>query len=313
MNNELRWVGIDVSKAELEVAIHPGNDHWKFPYTEQGIERVVERIRAVGPKLIVMEATGGIEVPVVGALVAVALPVVVVNPRQVRDFARATGILAKTDAIDAFVLARFGEAVKPMVRPLPDEFEQELKALMSRRRQLIDMLTQEKNRLRRTTKRFKAEIEEHIRWLEGRLKELDEDLEDIIRSSAVWREKEEMLRSVPGVGAVVSRALVVDIPELGRLNRKQIAALVGVAPLNRDSGKFRGRRMVWGGRAHVRSALYMATLTAVRLNPQIKKFYWRLIEAGKKPKVALTACMRKLLTVLNAMVRNKTSWKLCTA
>lgn len=259
-----------------------------------------------------MEATGGIEVPVAGALAAAALPVAVVNPRQVRDFARAAGILAKTDTIDAFVLARFGEGVKPIPRPLPDGCEQELKALMSRRRQLIDMLTQEKNRLTRATERVRPQIQEHIQWLESQLKDLNKDLDEVVRSSPVWREKEELLRSVPGEGAVMTRTLLSELGELGRLNRRQIAALVGVAALNRDSGVMRRKRTVWGGGAQVRSVLYMATVSAIRSNPQIREFYIRLIEAGKKPKVALTACMRKLLIILNSMAKNKTHWRVCT-
>lgn len=280
------------------------------PAMRQVFAALVERLRGVRPALVVLEATGGLQIPAVAALAAAGLRTVVVNPRQVRQFAGATGRLAKTDAIDAQVLAQFGEAVRPEVRPLPDADSQELSALVNRRRQLIEMLTAEKNRLRLAAKKVRPNIEAHIRWLEGELLDLEGGLGDAIRSSPVWRERDNLLRSVPGVGPVLSSVLLAELPELGRLNRKEIAALAGVAPLNRDSGQFRGRRTVWGGRSHVRTALYMATLVASRYNPTIKSFYQRLLSVGKPKKVALTACMRKLLTILNAMMRHQAPWEI---
>lgn len=233
----------------------------------------------------------------------------VTNPRQVRDFAKATGQLAKTDVLDAQILARFAEAVRPALRPLPDEITLELRALIGRRRQITEMLTAEKNRLSRAPRRIQKRIEAHIRWLQSELERADEDLDQTIRQSPVWREQEDLLKSVPGIGPVVSRTVLAELPELGNLNRKQIAALVGVAPLNWDSGLLRGRRAVWGGRSHVRTALYMAALTASRRNPVIRDFYKRLRAAGKAPNVALVACMRKLLVILNAMIRHRVPWR----
>jgi transposase len=302
------YVGIDVAKDWLDVAQRPGGEVWRVSSDETGVVALVERLKGVRPTLVVLEATGGLQIPAVAALAAAGLRTVVVNPRQVRQFAGATGRLAKTDAIDAQVLAQFGEAVRPEVRPLPDAATRELSALVARRRQLIEMLTAERNRLRVATKKVRANIEAHIRWLEGELLDLEGGLSDVIRSSPVWRERDNLLRSVPGVGPVLSSVLLADLPELGRLNRKEIAALAGVAPLNRDSGQFRGRRTVWGGRSHVRTALYMATLVASRYNPAIKSFYQRLLSVGKPKKVALTACMRKLLTILNAMMRHQAPW-----
>jgi transposase len=258
--------------------------------------------------LIVLEATGGIERPVVRALVAAELPVTVANPRQVRDFAKATGQLAKTDALDAQILARFAEAVRPGLRPLPDDMTAALRALITRRRQLIDMLTAEKNRLSRAPRQVQTRIEAHIRWLQAELERADEDLDQTIGQSPIWREQDNLLKSVPGIGPVVTRTMLGELPELGSLNRKQIAALVGVAPLNWDSGLLRGRRVIWGGRAHVRTALYMAALAASRHNPVIRDFYKRLRATGKKPNVALVACMRKLLVILNAMLRHRVPW-----
>jgi len=304
------YVGIDVAKDWLDVAQRPGGEAWRVSSDEKGVAALVERLKGVRPTLVVLEATGGLQIPAVAALAAAGLRTVVVNPRQVRQFAGATGRLAKTDAIDAQVLAQFGEAVRPEVRPLPDAATQELSALVARRRQLIEMLTAEKNRLRLATKKVRPNIEAHIRWLEGELLNLEGGLGDVIRSSPVWRERDNLLRSVPGVGPVLSFVLLADLPELGKLSRKEVAALVGVAPLNRDSGLFRGRRQVWGGRSHVRTALYMAALVATRYNPVIKSFYQRLLSGGKPKKVALTACMRKLLTILNAMTRAQTSWQI---
>jgi transposase len=303
------YVGIDVAKDWLDVAQRPGGEAWRVASDETGVAALVERLKGVRPTLVVLEATGGLQIPAVAALAAAGLRTVVVNPRQVRQFAGATGRLAKTDAIDAQVLAQFGEAVRPEVRPLPDAATQELSALVARRRQLIEMLTAEKNRLRLAAEKVRPNIGAHIRWLEGELLDLEGGLGDVIRSSPVWRERDNLLRSVPGVGPVLSSVLLADLPELGKLSRKEVAALVGVAPLNRDSGLFRGRRQVWGGRSHVRTALYMATLVASRHNPAIKSFYQRLLSAGKAKKVALTACMRKLLTILNAMMRHQAPWQ----
>jgi len=273
-----------------------------------GIEILVERLRELQPALIVLEATGGVERAVTRALASAEFPVVVINPRQVRDFAKATGQLAKTDTIDAAVLAHFGEAVRPALRPLPDEVTWELRAVVTRRRQLTEMIVAETNRLSGASKAVRKRINAHLRWLETELKRADKDLDQSIRQSPIWRENEDLLRSVPGMGPVISRTLLAELPELGRLNRKQIAALVGVAPLNRDSGTLRGRRSIWGGRATVRAALYMGALVASRRNAVIQRFYRRLRNAGKAPKIALVACMRKLLTILNAMIKHKTHW-----
>ncbi|MBI2538899.1 MAG: IS110 family transposase [Deltaproteobacteria bacterium] len=309
MEDVLTFVGIDVSKARLDVASHPAGATQSVANDETGIKTLVEQLRAIKPASIVLEATGGIERSVVRALVAAELPVTVANPRQVRDFAKATGQLAKTDVLDAQILARFAEAVRPVLRPLPDEMTLELRALIVRRRQITEMLTAEKNRLSRAPRRVQKRIEAHIRWLEGELERYDEDLDQTIRQSPIWREQEDLLKSVPGIGSVISRTMLAELPELGNLNRKQIAALVGVAPLNWDSGLMRGRRVIWGGRAHVRTALYMGALTASRRNPVIRDFYKRLRAAGKKPNVALVACMRKLLVILNAILKHRVPWR----
>lgn len=301
------FVGIDVSKAQLDIALRP-DGQFVVPNDETGIAHVIERLRVLPVALIVLEATGGLELPLIGALVAAKLPVVVVNPRQVRDFAKATGKLAKTDPLDAQILAHFADVIRPAPRPLPDEQTHALAALLARRRQLIEMLTAEKNRLSSARHAVRKSVTAHIRWLEQQVAQIDRDLAHTIRESPVWREKDDLLRTVPGVGPGLARTLIVDLPELGTLGRKQIAALVGVAPLNRDSGTLRGKRTVWGGRAHVRAALYMAALVASRCNPVIRAFYQRLCAAGKAKKVALTACMRKLLTILNAMVKHRTPW-----
>jgi transposase len=308
MHKRETFVGIDVAKKELEVAVRPGTGTQTWPNTDEGVVRLVEYLKPLSPTLIVTEATGGLEMPCVGALAAEGLPVVVMNPRHIRHFARATGQLAKTDPIDARAIARFAEAVRPEVRELKTEETQELAALGLRRRQIIQMITSEKNRLTSASKWTQEDIKEHISWLEKRLDDVNKELGKSIRSSPVWREEDDLLRSVPGVGPVLSATLLSQLPELGSLNRRQIAALVGVAPLNRDSGQFRGKRSIWGGRAIIRSALYMATLVATRFNSTIAVFYHRLRTAGKEHKVALTACMRKLLTILNAMVRDRTHW-----
>lgn len=302
-------VGIDVSKARLDVACRPSGDRWAAANDPPGIARLVDRLRGLSPTLIVLEATGGLELPPTGTLAAAGLPVVVVNARQVRDFAKATGQLAKTDAIDAAVLAHFAEAVRPALRPLPDAATQALSALMMRRRQLIEMRTAEQNRLGSAPASVRSRIRAHLTWLTRELAHLDDDLTQTIRESPVWCEKDDLLQSTPAVGPVLARTLLAALPELGTLNRKQIAALVGVAPLNRDSGTLRGRRIVWGGRAHVRAALYMSALVATRYNPVIRAFYQRLCAAGKAKKVALTACMHKLLTILNTMLKHGTRWQ----
>jgi transposase len=310
MNPAQAYVGIDVAKERLDVAQRPTGEVWSVSNDPPAIGELVERLRRLQPTSVVLEATGGLETHLVAALVAAHLPVAVVNPRQVREFARATGRLAKTDTIDAQVLAQFAEAVRPSARPLPGEATRELSALVTRRRQLMEMLTAERNRLRTTSKRVRQNLESHIRWLECCLSDLDDELDRSVRSTPAWRERDEILRSSPGVGPVTSATLLADLPELGRLDRKEIASLVGVAPFNCDSGRFRGRRRVWGGRSQVRAALYMAALVASRRNPVIRAFYQRLLAAGKPKKVALTACMRKLLTILNAMARHHTPWRI---
>lgn len=308
MSDSPVFVGIDVAKAELVTALRPTAESFTVPNDDAGIAVVVKRLKVLSPALIVLEATGGYETAAVASLAAAGLPVVVANPRQVRDFAKATGQLAKTDRVDAFILALFAERVRPPVRPLPDEQTRMLDALLTRRRQLQEMLTAEKNRFAHALDPVCRDIAKHIRWLERRVADVDKDLDQTIQQSPVWRAKENLLRSVPGVGPVVSRTLMADLPELGALDRKKIAALVGVAPLARDSGTMRGKRRVWGGRAPVRAVLYMGTLVATKHNPTIRDFYARLVAAGKPKKVALTACMRKLLTILNAMVRSNTRW-----
>ena len=271
---------------------------------------MVERLRPLPVALIVLEATGGLELPFIGALVAMGLPVVVANPRQVRDFAKATGKLAETDPLDAQILVHFADVIRPVPRPLPDAQMQALAALLARRRQLIEMLTAEKNRLGTASHLVHKRLNAHITWLEREVAQVERALAHAIHESPIWREKDNLLRTVPGVGPGLARTLIVDLPELGALSRKQIAALVGVTPLNRDSGTLRGKRIVWGGRAHVRAALYMSTLVATKHNPVIMGFYQRLRAAGKAPKVVLVASMRKLGTILNAMVKHRTPWRL---
>lgn len=305
------FVGVDVSKAALDVCVIPKKQEWRVSNDDAGIRDVVKRLKAMRPSRIVMEATGGYQVPLSVALAGAGLPVVVMNPRQVRDFAKSRGYLAKTDRIDARVLAEFGERNRPEVRPLKDEQTRELDALVNRRRQLKDMLTSEKNRLETSSKRVRRDVKTHITWLEKRVKDVDKDLDSFIKSTPVWREKDAIIRSVPGAGPVLSVHLLSKVPQLGIMNRRQISALIGVAPLNCDSGTHKGQRRVWGGIADVRCVLYMATLAAIRSNPVIRAFYARLLNAGKKRKVAITACMRRLLVIINAMVRNRTMWDPC--
>jgi transposase len=308
MTTSEAFIGIDVARDSLEVVSRPAGEHWQVANDPAGIAALLPRLRALQPTLIVLEATGGLELPLLAAIGSAGLPVVAVNPRQVRDFAKAIGKLAKTDAIDARVLAHFADAVRPAVRPLPDAATQALGALVTRRRQLVEMLTAEQNRRNAAPTAIRADIQAHITWLRKRLTGVDKELSRAVRTSPLWREQEDVLRSVPGIGPVVSVTLLADLPELGTLDRKQIAALVGLAPLNRDSGTMRGKRTIWGGRATVRAALYMAALVGSRRNPILRALYTRLLAAGKTKKVALTACMRKLLTILNALLKHRTRW-----
>jgi transposase len=302
------FVGIDVAKTRLDGGLHPSGETWTVEHTEDGITAVVERLTTLGPTLVIMEATGGLELPLATALVAAAVPVQVVNPRQVRDFAKATGQLAKTDRLDARVLARFGAALRPEPRPIPDAALREVRALVARRRQLQAMVIAEKNRRASAPKRLHAHLDEHLAWLKRAVADLDRDLAKTIKATPAWQTAVSRWKSVPGIGPVLGATLLADLPELGSLTRQEIAALVGVAPLNHDSGAHRGTRSCWGGRTHVRTALYMGTLVATRCNPTIRACYQRLLAAGKPKKLALTACMRKLLSILNAMTRTATDW-----
>jgi transposase len=302
-------VGIDVATAQLDIARRPTGERWAVVNDDAGMAALVERLQALQPTLIVLEATGGYQRAVVAALAAAGVPVAVVNPRQARDVAKATGQLAKTDALDARALAHVAEAVHPTPRPLPDAQADELRALLARRRQLVARRPAAQNRLGKTPPRLQTDIQAHITWLNTRLAALDNDLDTMLRTSSVWREREDLLRSVPGIGPVCTRTLLLDLPEVGMLSRQRLAALVGVAPLNRDRGPLRGSRMIWGGRAPVRATLSMSTLVAGRDNPILTAFYARLRAAGKAAKVALTACMRTRLTILNAMVKHHTPWQ----
>jgi len=302
------FVGIDVSKAHLDVGVSGSGDVATYPNSDRGIADLLQSLGAHSPTLVVMEATGGFEMPAAAALSAAGFAVVIANPRQVRDFAKATGQLAKTDHIDAHILALFAERVRPPVRPLPDEAARQLDAVLGRRRQIIDMITAEKNRLGFALPPVQKGIAKHIRWLERQLADVDSDLDDLIRDSPVWKAKSDLLRDVPGVGPNLARTLIAELPELGQLTHKQIAALVGVAPFPRDSGTMRGKRMIWGGRSSVRTALFLSTWSASKWNPVIRPFYQRLRADGKPPKVAMVACMRKLLIILNAMVRDRRNW-----
>ena len=303
------FVGVDVSKDSLDVAIGPQKDIITFTNDQKGVDALIKKLSRIGPELTVFESTGGYELLATSSLAEAGLPVVIVNPRQVRNFAKATGILAKTDAIDARVIAHFAEAVKPNVRPLKDRETSELTALVTRRRQIIEMIVAEGNRFKLASKRNKKDIKYHIRWLEKRLDKIESDIGKMIQRSPIWRCKDDIMQSVPGIGPITSASLICDLPELGVLSPKKIAMLAGLAPLNCDSGKYKGRRRIWGGRGSVRSILYMATLAAIRCNPAIKGFYQRLIAAGKCHKVAATACMRKLLIIANAMLRDQTLWQ----
>lgn len=307
------WVGIDVSKGNLDVAVHERRETRRFENSGSGHDELKGYLLALAPTLVALEATGGFEVEVVALLASEGLPVVVVNPRQVRDFAKATGHLAKTDRLDAAVLAHFAAAVKPEVRPVKDGDARALQAFVTRRRQLTEMLVMEKNRKTAAPKDLRPSIDRHIGWLERELKQVDTDLGDTIRKSPAWREQETLFRSVPGIGPVIARQLLANLPELGRISRKEIAALVGVAPMNRDSGMMQGRRAIWGGRPQIRKVLYMGTLNGVRNNPVLKQLYERLVARGKPKKVALVACMRKLLCILNAIARDAKPWSLHAA
>ena len=303
------YVGIDVAKDSLDVVLRPAGEYLRTGNDDRGIESLVSRLREEKPASVVLEATGGLEQPVAAALAADGLAVAVVNPRQVRDFAKATGRLAKTDRLDAAVLAHFAEAVRPEPRPLAGEEAQKLYAVVLRRRQILAMVVAEGNRARTAPKPVRKRIEAHLRWLRQELDRRNDELERTLRESPVWREKDDLLRSVPGVGPTLSATLLSELPELEYLDRRRLAALAGVAPLSRDSGTLRGIRTVWGGRSGVRATLYMATLCATRHNPAIRRFYARLVAAGKPKKVALTACMRKLLTILAAVLRERTPWR----
>jgi transposase len=311
------WVGIDVSKATLDVCVQPTGAQWQAPNTPDGRDALVEQLAVLTAERIVLEASGGYEALVVAALASRQLPVVVVNPRQVRDFARATGQLAKTDRIDAQVLARFGEALRPEIRAMPDATTRAVRALVSRHRQLQEMLTMEQNRLvnaavQDAPEPLRDQLGEHIDWLRRQLRDVDDELRHELEASPVWRARENLLRTIPGIGPVTSATLLSQVPELGQLDGKAIAKLVGVAPLNRDSGTLRGTRHVWGGRAGVRAVLYMAALVATRCNQPIRDFYTRLRAAGKPAKVALVACMRKLLLLCNSLIRSNSPWRAIT-
>jgi transposase len=308
------FVGIDVSKQRLDVHVRPSGEQWSVDNDPKGHAQLVQKLAVVAPTLVVLEATGGYQAAAAAELAANKLVVAVVNPRQVRDFAKATGQLAKTDAIDAAVLAHFAESVRPEPRPMPDELTAALHALVTRRRQLIDMRTAESNRLETCrVEKVRRNIQKMIRMLDRQIDSVDDDLNTTIRNSPVWRDRENLLSTVVGVGSTTARTLLTQLPELGSLNRREIAALVGLAPFNNDSGKWQGKRSIRGGRAEVRAVLYMATVTAAHRNPQIRPLYERLLAAGKKPKVALIACARKLLTILNAMMRTNQPWRLDAA
>jgi transposase len=303
------FAGSDVSKAALDVALRPGGEPWRCANDEVGIAELVGRLRPLGPEWIVLAATGGLERLVVTALALAGLPVAVVNPPQVRDFAKATGRLAKTDALDAGVLAPFAAAIPPAPRPLPDAHSQALAALLERRRQLLGMLSAEKNRFQHALRAVRAPVAAHIQWLDQALAEVDGELDQPLHASPLWRERDQLLRSVPGVGPTVALTLLAHLPEVGQGSGKQLATLVGLAPLKRDSGAWRGSRAIWGGRRHVRAALDMAAWVGVRHHPVLRAFYERLVAPGTPKKLALTACMHKLLTILPAVLRDRAPWQ----
>jgi transposase len=307
MSNPESFVGIDVAKSWLDVGWLAGPT-LRIDYNDEAVDGLVERLRREPPTLVVMEATGGLETEVASALAAAGLPVAVVNPRQVRDYAKACGRLAKTDRIDALILAGFAAAIRPQVRELPDKDTRALGDLLARRRQLIEMRVQEKLRLQRASSVQRLSLREHLTWLDERIARLDIELTHALRTSPAWRDKDDLLKAIPGVGSLTRATMLALLPELGALNRRQIAALVGVAPFNRDSGKHQGQRVIWGGRAQVRRTLYMAVVAAMRCNPVIRSFYLHLRAQGKPAKVALTACMRKLLTIMNAMLKHHSEW-----
>lgn len=309
MKNKETYVGVDVSSETLDIAVHPRQQISSCRNNHSGIDGAVTCLKKLAPVLVVMEATGGLEISLAAAVSAAGISVAVVNPRQVRDYAKSMGKLAKTDKIDAQVMADFAAAVHPEPRPLTDCQTQKLKDILTRRSQLNEMITAEKNRLHRARRPVSDQIKAHIAWLEQQLDDMNSKLNRFIQESPIWRENDNLLQSVPGVGPILSSTLLAELPELGKLNRKQIAALAGVAPINRDSGRYRGKRTVWGGRAKVRAALYMSALVATRRNAVIRCFYERLLTAGKAKKAAITACMRKLLTILNAMMKHRTSWR----
>ena len=310
MNSSIgSFVGIDVSKASLEVAIWERDEFWGFTNDDEGIQELYKHLKQFQPNLIILEASGGLERKVAAHLAEEGLPVVIVNPTRVRNFAKASGQYAKTDEIDAKVIAHFGQAVRPQVRGIRDRAQEHLSALLTRRRQVVRMLTAEKNRMSSAPADAQESIQRHKVWLEEELDDLDEQLRQIIEEDPEYKQKSALLQTVPGVGPVTATTLVSELPELGSVNRQVIAALVGVAPMNRDSGRMRGRRRVFGGRAAVRTALYMAVLSAIKWNPRIKEFYERLVANGKENKVAMTACMRKLIIILNAMTRDQRPWQ----
>lgn len=308
MESSQLFIGIDVSAKRLDVAVLPADTHFTVAHSDEGIVSLVRRLRELGPHLVVLEATGGYEIPVAYAMSEAGLPVVIMNPKCLRHFAKSTGKLAKTDKLDARVLAHYAQAIQPTVRPLKDSEQMELATLMSRRRQLRDMIVMEGNRRRTCTPKVRSNIDQHLLYLRQLLDDLDREIHDFIRRTPLWHEKSEILQSFNGVGPKVSASLIADLSELGTAPRTQISALAGLAPMNRDSGQWRGKRTIQGGRPAVRQALYMAALVASRRNPVIREFYQRLRQAGKPAKVALTACMRKILVILNAMLKNRTYW-----
>ena len=308
MSNTQQFIGIDVAKQHLDLGCWPSTETERFENQSEDIEKLVQKCLQLAPFRIIVEATGGYERSVVAALELSKLPVVVVNPRQTRDFAKALGVLAKTDKIDSLVLARFGQAILPELKPVTSEKLREMRALVQRRRQLIRLFVAEKNRMENVHPAVEKDIQRHLGWLEKEIKKYDDKLDNILKSSPNWRFNDQLLRSVPGVGPTLSKTLLSELPELGQLNRKKIAALVGLAPFNNDSGQKHGQRSTWGGRASVRSVLYMGAFTARQYNPVVKELYDRLIASGKPYKVAMTACMRKLLVILNAILRTQSFW-----